>query len=304
MKYRITPQLISLTYEAALQSFWRHNALKKYLRGCELPEKYLNSWDKEETKRAFLDRVFEELQNNDEGKAFVLKLALSLIEQKTFPDLRNWEDSDIKIQNAQRAVQDLRTYLKEQNQKIRSEEEKLSSKKRANEERQKLQRQVTDKNKLQERLNSLFTEIGTQSGGYKFQDWFYDLLDYCEIDNKRPYVIDGRQIDGSLTHEGTTYLVELKFTASQSSATDVDSIKAKVNKMADNTMAILLSMSGFSEVAKNDASGSKTTLLLMESAHVFLFLTGGMNFKDIISRIRRHASQTGESYLSVNDFGK
>jgi hypothetical protein len=74
--------------------------------------------------------------------------------------------------------------------------------------------------------------------------------------------------------------------------------------MADNTMGIMVSISGYSKVAINEASGKKTTLLLLDSAHLFLFLTGGMEFQDIISRIRRHASQTGDSYLPVIEFGK
>ncbi|MDR3047518.1 MAG: hypothetical protein LBU51_07915 [Bacteroidales bacterium] len=74
--------------------------------------------------------------------------------------------------------------------------------------------------------------------------------------------------------------------------------------MADNTMGIMVSMSGYSSVAISQASGKKTTLLLMDASHLFLFLTGGMEFKDIILRLKRHAGQTGESYLAVSDFSK
>ncbi|MNJ61040.1 hypothetical protein D3C77_568090 [compost metagenome] len=144
--------------------------------------------------------------------------------------------------------------------------------------------------------------VGTQEGGYAFEDWFYQLLDYCEIPNRRPYKTDGRQIDGSLTHEGTTYLVELKFTKDQSGATDIDSLKAKVNKMADNTMGIMISISGYSNVAISEASGSKTTLIIMDASHLYLFLSGSMAFGEIISRVRRHASQTGEAYLPTSKF--
>ena len=48
--------------------------------------------------------------------------------------------------------------------------------------------------------------LGTQSGGYEFEKWFYKLLDFSEIQNRKPYKTNGRQIDGSLTIEGTTYL--------------------------------------------------------------------------------------------------
>ena len=118
-----------------------------------------------------------------------------------------------------------------------------------------------------------------------------------------PYRSHGRQIDGSVTHDGTTYLVELKFTEAQSDATDIDSLKSKVESKADNTMGIFISMSGYSTVAVDEASGRRTTLLLLDHGHVYLCLLGALDFGDLISRVRRHASQTGESYLPTNRFG-
>jgi len=229
-------------------------------------------------------------------------MARSLSEQTTFPDLRNWEDSDEKIQSAHKAVQELKAYLKKQDEEIRSEREKKETQNRAREVRERVQRSLTDKAKLQRQLDALHASVGTQQGGYDFEKWFYELLDYSEITNRRPYKSDGRQIDGSLTLDGTTYLVELKFTKDQSDAADIDSLKAKVNKMADNTMGIMVSISGYSGVAINDASGSKTTLILLDASHLYLFLSGAMKFDDIVSRIRRHASQTGEAYLPITKF--
>ncbi len=170
MKYRITPQLITLSYEAALKSFWRKNALKKFLRGCNLSEKHLTTWDQDETKRSFLDRTFDLLQKNDKGKRFILQLAIALSEQMSFPDLRNWEDSEEKIKDAKKAVEELKQYLKRQNKEIVSQEEKDAARNKAHEQNQKIQRQLTDKSKLQNRLNSLYLLIGNQKGGYDFQD--------------------------------------------------------------------------------------------------------------------------------------
>ena len=161
---------------------------------------------------------------------------------------------------------------------------------------------LTDKAKLQQQLDAMHSKVGTQEGGYEFEEWFYKLLDFCEITNRKPYKSGGRQIDGSMTLEGTTYLVELKFTKEQSDATDIDSLKAKVHKMADNTMGIMVSISGYSSTAITDASGSKTPLLIMDASHLYMFLSGAMGFGEIVSRVRRHASQTGEAYLPTSKF--
>jgi hypothetical protein len=251
---KISPRLIELTYEAVLKSHWRRNALRKFLLASHVAESFLATWSSEESKRDLLDRLFPKLQSTDKGKAVIFQMARSLSEQSTFPDLRNWEDSDQKIQEAHKAVQELKGYLRQQDEEIKSEKERKNAQEGARAARERIQRALTDKAKLQQQLDAMHSKVGTQEGGYEFEQWFYQLLDYCEILNRKPYKSDGRQIDGSLTHEGTTYLVELKFTKDQSSATDIDSLKAKVNKMADNTMGIMVSISGYSGTAISDAS--------------------------------------------------
>lgn len=302
MAAKITPRLIELTYEATLKSFWRKEALRKFLRASHVAEGFMATWASDESKRDFLDRAFQKLQASDRGKAVIFEIARFLSEQTTFPDLRNWEDSAQMIAEATKAVAELKAYLKSQDENIRNERERDEAKAKARDDRQKIQRSLTDKAKLQQRLDTLHLAVGTQQGGYDFQDWFYDLLDFCEIQNRRPYVSAGRQIDGSITFDGTTYLVELKFTGSQANATDIDSLRSKVDDKADNTMGILVSISGYSSVAVTQASGRKTTLLLFDAMHIYLFLSGTLSFRDIISRVRRHASQTGEAYLAAANF--
>lgn len=302
MAAKITPRFIELTYEAALKSYWRKEALRKFLRASHIAENHLSTWAADESKRDFLDRTFQKLQKSDRGKAAIFEMARSLAEQTTFPDLRNWEDSEQKIEAATKSVKELRAYLRTQEEEIRSERERDEARTRASEHRAKLRKSLTDKAKLQKRLDTLHSSVGTQQGGYDFQDWFYDLLDFCEIHNRRPYVSGGRQIDGSLTLEGTTYLVELKFTSEQAAATDIDSLRAKVEDKADNTMGIMVSISGYSPPAVSGASGRQTKLLLLDATHLYLFLAGSLSFGEIVSRVRRHASQTAEAYLPVAKF--
>lgn len=303
MAARITARFIELTYEAALKSYWRKAALRKFLRSSRISESHLATWAGDESKRDFLDRTFTSLQKSDVGKTVIFDMARALSELSSFPDLRDWEDSSEKTAAASKAVLELKGYLRAQAEEIGNEREREEAKERARAERTRVQKSLTDKVKLQQRLDTLHPSVGTQQGGYDFQDWFYDLLDFCEVQNRRPYVTGGRQIDGSLTLDGTTYLVELKFTAAQAGSTDIDSLRAKVEDKADNTMGIMVSISGFSIVAIEQASGRKTALLLMDASHLYLFLSGALSFSEIVSRVRRHASQTGEAYLASSKFG-
>ena len=303
MKTRLTPHYISLVYEACLKSFWRRKALATFLRQCGVSERFFHTWTPDETKRDVLDRLFRDLPKTDRGRSALVRVAGFLMEQESFPDLKNWEDSAAKLKEAHAAVSQLRRYHAKQQEEIQSEEDKIEARKwLAERQRQAIQSQQT-LHRLNDGLNALARSLGEQKAGYDFQEWFYELLDFSEIVNRRPYVHKGRQIDGSLTVSGTTYLVELKFTTGQAEATDIDSFYKKITTKADNTMGVMVSMSGYSSVARQEASGERTPMLLLDHSHLYMVLGGIIGFADLVDRVRRHAAQTGEAYLATNDFG-
>ena len=232
-----------------------------------------------------------------------MKMAGFLMEQESFPDLKNWEDSAAKIEEASEAVSQLRRYHARQHEEIQSEQDKIEARKRFAEQQRRVTRSQQDLRDLSDRLNALAQSIGEQKTGYEFEEWFFKLLDFFEISNRKPYVHKGRQIDGSLTVSGTTYLVELKFTRGQADTAAIDSFYKKITTKADNTMGVMVSMAGYSSVAKREASGERTPMLLLDHNHLYAVLGGIMALGDLIDRVRRHASQTGEAYLAVSDFG-
>jgi hypothetical protein len=76
---KFTPRLVELTYEAALKSYWRKEALRKFLRASHISENFLATWlGGDASKRDFLDKVFQKLQASDKGKAVIFEMALGL----------------------------------------------------------------------------------------------------------------------------------------------------------------------------------------------------------------------------------
>lgn len=301
MSQELSSHLLDLVQDALLKSFWRRRALLAFLRRHQISENFLAAWDNSETKRDFLARLFPKLEMTQKGSVVIKKMATSLAEQVKFPDLEGWEDSDVKIKAATEAVRVLKAYLNHEKQLAEDLKAQEEIKKIARERREKEITKRQSLEKLSDRLTELSKRIGTQTAGYDFQDWFYDVIQYFEVVSRRPYMTAGRQIDGSVTIEGTTYLTELKFTSEQAAVTDVDSLLAKLNDKADNTMAIMVSVSGYSSTAIAGASGRKTPLVLMDYNHLFLLLNGGWKFDELISRLRRHASQTGQAFLEASE---
>lgn len=293
----LPPGVVDLIYTATLAAYWRKKALSHFLRRCGVSERTLAQWDETMTKRDWLDRLFPRLEEKEAGRIILRRMAESLAAMSSFPDLEGWEDAKLKQDNATQAVGALRRALQADVDEAEREKAREEARRKARELQELAARSRASLETLSAQLTDLCTRVGTQEAGYAFQDWFYDLLDYFEIQNRRPYTHGGRQHDGSLTLEGTTYIVELKFTGDQVGAGEVDSLLVKVNDKADNTMGIFLSMAGFSSIAIQQASGRKTPLLLLDSTHVFSVLGGAKNLRDLILRCRRHASQTGEAYL-------
>jgi len=299
----LTPHFIDLVQDALLKSFWTKKALRNFLRRSHVSDNFLSQLPDDEKKRDWLDRLFPKLEGTEKGQALIQQMARSLADQTSYPDLAHWEDSAEKTRAAKDAVDSLKDYLARKDDDREQEQEAAKRRRASEEQQQNAIRSKTDLATLKSRLDILCQDLGTQQGGYSFQEWFYDLMDYFDVDNRRPYVASGRQIDGSLTIDGTTYLVELKFTANQSDATDIDSLLNKVNGKADNTMGILVSMSSFSSVAKSGSSFARSPLLLLDHSHLYMVLGEIISFPDAVRRIRRHSSQEGKAFLSVSEFG-
>lgn len=293
---------LQLVQDATLKSFWRRDTLNDFLRRCGVADRFLATWSKDETKRDLLKRLFPRLENNDRGPGVIARMARELVEQKVFPDLVGWEDSEQKLRDAKEAVAALAEYLRRDREATVKARDQAEARKRAAEIRAANVQRNGDLAGLAARLNDLAADLGSQAAGYAFQDWFYDLVGYFEVPARRPYVSDGRQIDGSITLDGTTYLIETKFTRDQASATDVDTFLVKVGDKADNTMGVMVSMSGYSSVAIKQASKPKTPILLVDFNHIHLVLNAGWRLPELVARLRRHASQTTEAYLPAGAF--
>lgn len=306
---KLNPYFIELVQDALLKSFWYKKTLRAFLRRSHISQSALSSLLDTDTKREWLDQLFPRLEGTPRGQALLIKMGRELSQQETFPDLQRHEDSEMKTAEATQAIAALRKYLRVEDAKKADELQEESRRKQAEQVRSDNMRTQRDLGKLAGRLTELTAKLGTKEAGYEFQVLFYDLMDFADVENRRPYNADGRQIDGSITIDGTTYLVELKFTAEPTGSPDIDTFDMKLRRKADNTMGLFVSMSGFTMGKTGDkgavatASYDKTPLLLLDHGHLMMVLQGITTFDDVVRRVRRHASQTGEAYLPVNKFG-
>jgi hypothetical protein len=304
MSAKLPPHFIDLVQDCLLKSFWKKIALRRFLRRCHISENFLAGCSDDELKRDWLDRLFPILEKTERGHAIIQQMAIALADQSSFPDLEKWEDSTKKIAEAKASVKLLKEYLEQKREEKETQADIKRRRELGEESRQRQIRSKSNLTELKDRLDKLSLQLGTRQAGYDFQDWFYDAMNYSEIDNRRPYTTpEGRQIDGSITIDGTTYLVELKFSGTPADAPDIDSIATKVRNNHQCTMGILVAISSFTSVAKTQASVAGSSLLLLDHGHLYMALCNVNDFATIVRRVRRHASQEGEAYLPVERFG-
>jgi hypothetical protein len=306
----LSPNFVELTKDATLKAFWRKNTLKNFLRQHDISENELSTWDTNsggETKLQYLERLFSKLiqQTDNKGYHILFEMAKSLSEMNHFPDLQNKEDTKLKVAEATQAISRIKQEYEKLIKSNRNEKEIQQRRLESIKAREKTVQQQETLDKLKNSMEILVPKLGTQDAGYQFEEWFYQLANFFDIDARAPYRDKhGRQIDGSITLNGTTYLVETKFTQKNTGTTDVDSFFNKILRKADNTMGIMLSMAGYDDGAKENASRDRTPILLLDYSHLYFIFSGDLSLKELIERVSRHASQTGNAYLACNDFSQ
>lgn len=300
---RLSPAFVELTLDTLLKAIWRKTTLRRFLQQHNVSSADLAQWHADQTKRAFLEWVWPQLVESDRGQNAILAMARSLADMRHFPDLEMKEDAKISILEAEKATTRLRQEVEKINESIQETKEAERRRQAARDESAARRASQESIEKLQRRLVELMPQLGTQAGGYAFERWFYDLAVFFDLEARPGYYADGRQIDGALTIEGTTYLLETKFTKEAVGSPDIDTFMAKIESKADNTMGLFVSIQGFSEGAVRSASKQRTPMLLLDYGHLFnLILRGVMTLPQVVSRIKRHASQTGSSYLNSAEF--
>jgi len=303
MNKRLTPSFIELTHDALLKAFWYKPTLRLFLQQHGVKGSVLAQWHSDQSKRDYVDWLWPQLVKTDRGHEAILDMARSLAEMNHFPDLERKEDTKVRIPEAKEAIARLKEQVKKINATIEESIEAAERRKVAREEMSKRLAAQQSLVKLQEQLSAMTPQLGTRDGGYAFERWFYDLAIYFELDGRPGYKADGRQIDGAITIEGTTFLLETKFTKEPIGSPDVDTFMAKIESKSDNTMGLFVSISGFNDGAIKAASKPKTPMLLLDHSHIFnLILRGVMRLPQVVSRIKRHASQTGRAHLPASDF--
>lgn len=298
----IAPAALVALKEALTNIYWYKRDLRSFLMSCLSDPQILARINWDDYKHEITGKLVDYLaRHQDHHRADLLRLMAEVARMDDFSHLERLEDGLEKARKAKAAVVALRK-LTVGHEAIIAEQKQAEERRKATQ--QKLQRATTANAKLQELCQEYIKLIGSeepQKRGYVLERILRELFALFDLDPKASFKIEGEQIDGAFTFEGTDYLLEAKWQEELIGAAHLDSLAGKLSRKLDNTLGLFLSVNGFSDNAVTAHSSGRRVMLLMDGSELMAVLEGRIDLTQVLLRKKRHAAQTGNIYLRIND---
>jgi hypothetical protein len=301
-KKTVSPSAIVALKEALTDVYWYKGDLRSFLN-CTLdnPE-ILARVNWEEYKRNIVGFVVDFLaKRQDEFQPDLLKLMTEVTSINDFSHLTRLEDGDVKVAKAKAAVLALKK-LTVAHESLYEEQRKVE--KRRSVAFQKLLKTTSVQDKLLE-LTKIYYDLLSSNDfharGYALEKVLKELFTLFDLDPKAAFKITGEQIDGAFSFDGTDYLIEAKWQKELVSTKELDSLSGKLSRKLDNTLGVYLSINGYSEDAVKLHSSGRSLMILIDGSDIMAVLEGRIDLLQLMLRKRRHASQTGNIYLRIDE---
>jgi hypothetical protein len=301
MAKRISANALGALTEALATMFWFKGDLRTYLVAASGDREMVASLDWSDYKRRVADEFVQRLAaDQDRHRELLLRLMVDVSSVEQFPKLRNAEDPEIKIAEAERAVAALRGYIKPY-------EEELLEQQRANERIEEARAEAQERRHMAEKLDQLMTRYrdlvvmdDAQERGRQLEPLLRDLFLLFDLDPKAAFTLRGEQIDGSFSLGDIHFLLEAKWTKDPTERKELDAFKSKIQGKIENTLGLFISINGFQKTAVEHHSGHGSHMLLMTGADLYAVLDARVDLVELLKRKHRHASQTGDVLLEAH----
>ncbi len=298
---RLSPSAINALKEALVNIYWYKNDLRSFLSNCTVSRSLIGSLNWNNYKRQIVTDLIDELTKDQEAHLGALtKLCYEVVNLTSFAHLEDLEDGEQKARKARKAVAQLKKLVEPHQDKVKDEKD---ASKRREENAEKIKNNTAIREKLEE-LNALFKDIATGSSpqcrGFALERFMRDLFELFDLDPKASFKNTGEQIDGAFTLKGTDYLFEAKWQQEVAGVQHLDAFSLKVQRKLDNTLGLFLSINGFSPDGVKTHSKTRPSIILMDGADLMAVLEERIDFVLLLLRKKRHAAQTGDIYLSIN----
>ena len=148
----------------------------------------------------------------------------------------------------------------------------------------------------------LISSTNPQQRGFDLERVLRELFTLFDLDPKASFRITGEQIDGAFTFDNTDYILEAKWQQEPVGTQGLDTLHSKLTRTTtDITLGLFLSINGYSDDAVKAHSSGRRLMILMDGSHLMAVIEGRIDLMQLLLRMRRHASQTGNIYLRIHE---
>lgn len=294
-----TEELEVLIKEGLANLYWFKGDLRKaWLRAgvalplCDEVSRLKDEQGRPLTKRGQMDALYERLRGLD----FAQRLRISRDFVRILAEHANFVPQDPKhrIELAERAALKLRAAI--------------ASQAAMHEDKERIRRNAATTAQLtyDQELSrvregfELAQKLTPQQRGYELERIFVDLMRISQIHVEEPFRNTGEQLDGAIKHEGSYYIVELKWFAKKLEPKHVGAFYYKVDgKMA--ARGLVIAINGFTDgVLATLPTGKEIKVLLLDGNHLANVIYGHYSFQQLLNHAIRHATLKGVLYCPHN----
>lgn len=140
----------------------------------------------------------------------------------------------------------------------------------------------------------------TRARGYAFEKFLNDLFTLHGLAPRKPFKLEGEQIDGSVEFNSHTYLIEARWRAAQANHQDLLVLNGKVDGKATWSRGLFISFSGFTQDGLAAFRRNKATnLICLCGQDLYLILENKILLSEVLTEKARKAAEEGLAYTPV-----
>ena len=137
--------------------------------------------------------------------------------------------------------------------------------------------------------------------GFAFEKVLAELFCSFGLAPRGSFRLVGEQIDGSLSLDGDTYLLEAKWQSPLTDNRDLQAFAGSVSAKSAWTRGLFISYSGFSEDGLSAfARGNSTRIICMDGRELWEIADRGLDLRAVLHTKTRKAAETGQAFVRLD----
>lgn len=159
-----------------------------------------------------------------------------------------------------------------------------------------------------EELNNKFLQLhdepNRQKAGFALERILKRLFELNDLDPRKPFRVEGEQIDGSFVLDQEVYLLEAKWKSDPCPESDLLVFRGKIEGKSKYTRGVFLSINGISNEAKSAITkGKEAVFFIMDGYDLSMILQEKIALKDFLRVRYRLLGDEGNVSVPFNELG-